>query len=73
MNWSEQVKIRFLNWQGRDLYHGCKIATRIGTVREVVTRVFYRLQAKGLIHVDGKEIVILNIKALAGYADSEKS
>lgn len=47
-----------------------QLAARIGTVREVVTRVFFRLQNQGLIIVDGKEILIPDSKILARYADS---
>lgn len=50
-----------------------QLAARIGTVREVVTRVFNRLQSQGLITVKGKEVNIPSITALAGYADSEQS
>lgn len=49
-----------------------QLAARIGTVREVVTRAFLRLQNQGLIEVSGKEIFIPNVAILAGYADSEK-
>src|SRR5207237_8136829 len=48
-----------------------QLAARIGTVREVVTRVFLRLQNQGLIEVNGKEITIPSFPALASYADSE--
>ena len=48
-----------------------QLAARIGTVREVVTRVFLRLQNQNLIEVQGKEIVVPNLNALADYADSE--
>ncbi|HEX8251165.1 MAG TPA: Crp/Fnr family transcriptional regulator [Pyrinomonadaceae bacterium] len=50
-----------------------QLASRIGTVREVITRVFYRLQSLGLIAVDGKEIFIPDLAALAAYADSDKN
>jgi len=50
-----------------------QLAARIGTVREVVTRVFYRLQTQGLIVVNGKEIFIPDLATLAGYADSDKN
>lgn len=49
-----------------------QLAARIGTVREVITRVFYRLQTQGLIVVEGKEIFIPSLAALAAYADSDK-
>lgn len=48
-----------------------QLAARIGTVREVVTRVFLRLQNQGLIEVSGKEIFIPDLTMLAGYADSQ--
>ena len=50
-----------------------QLAARIGTVREVITRVFYRLQNQGLIVVDGKEIFIPSLAALAAYADLHKN
>jgi CRP-like cAMP-binding protein len=49
-----------------------QLAARIGTVREVVTRIFFRLQNQNLITVKGKEILIPNPEALAIYANSEK-
>jgi len=49
-----------------------QLAARIGTVREVVTRVFYRLQNQSLIIVDGKEILIPDLAILAEYADLVK-
>lgn len=50
-----------------------QLAARLGTVREVITRVFYRLQSQNLIVVDGKEIFIPNLASLAAYADSGKN
>lgn len=49
-----------------------QLASRIGTVREVITRILFRLQNQGLIIHDGKEILIPDIKALAVYADAER-
>ena len=49
-----------------------QLAARIGTVREVVTRVLFRLQQQGLISVSGKKILIPDTTALAGYAASER-
>lgn len=49
-----------------------QLAARIGTVREVVTRVFLRLQQQGLIFVSGKKIIIPDTAALAEYAASDK-
>jgi CRP/FNR family cyclic AMP-dependent transcriptional regulator len=50
-----------------------QLAARIGTVREVVTRVFLRLQNQGLVIADGKQVVVPDMQALAFYADSEES
>ncbi len=41
-----------------------EIAAHIGTVRELVSRNMARLQAQGLIHVQGHEITILDREAL---------
>jgi CRP/FNR family transcriptional regulator len=49
-----------------------QLAARTGTVREVITRVLYRLQNQGLITIEGKEVIISDLKSLADYADSEK-
>lgn len=48
-----------------------QLAARVGSVREVVTRAFYRLQSQGLIVVDGKDVVVPNPGLLASYADAE--
>ena len=45
-----------------------QIAARIGTVREVVSRAFTRLQHDGLIVVEGRLIIIPDEKALAAFA-----
>lgn len=49
------------------------LASRIGTVREVVTRTMFRLQEQGLILHDGKDILIPDLKAIALYADAKNS
>lgn len=49
-----------------------QLAARAGSVREVITRLLYRLQVQGLIIVNGKEIIIPDLRRLAKYADSEK-
>jgi CRP-like cAMP-binding protein len=49
-----------------------QLAARIGTVREVVTRVFLRLQNQGLVIANGKQVTIPDLQALADYADSER-
>jgi CRP-like cAMP-binding protein len=46
-----------------DLSHG-DIGTRIGTVREVVTRTFSRLESDGLIQVAGRSLKIPSLKKL---------
>lgn len=46
-----------------------QLAARIGTVREVVTRAMLRLQAQGLVIIEGKKVKIPNIEALRAYAD----
>ena len=49
-----------------------ELASQIGTVRELVSRNLSRLQAEGLIHMDGRNIVIPNPKALeAELKDAE--
>lgn len=45
-----------------------EIATRIGTVRDVVSRAFARLQQLRLITVDGRIVTIPNVRALESYA-----
>ena len=47
-----------------------QLAARIGTVREVVTRSFIRLQTLGLVEINGKKVNIPDIAALAKYAAS---
>lgn len=46
-----------------------QIAARIGSVREVVSRAFTRLQQNGLISVEGRVVQIPDEDALAIYAD----
>jgi len=46
-----------------------EIATRIGTVRDVVSRALARLQGKGLVRVKGREIVVPDLGALKHYAE----
>lgn len=46
-----------------------QIAARIGSVREVVSRAFTRLQSNGLISVDGRAVLIPDENALEVYAD----
>jgi CRP/FNR family transcriptional regulator len=44
-----------------------QIASRVGSVREVVSRAFTRLQHGGLIRVDGRKVIITNEEALRSY------
>ena len=42
-----------------------ELAAQLGTVRELVSRNLSRLQAEGLIQMDGRTIVIPNVDKLA--------
>lgn len=46
-----------------------QVAARIGTVREVVSRAFSRLQQAGLVRLDGKRVLVPDEKAFAAYAE----
>ena len=46
-----------------------QIAARIGSVREVVSRAFTRLQHEGLIEVEGRQVVIADEAALEALAE----
>jgi CRP/FNR family transcriptional regulator len=48
-----------------------QIASRIGSVREVVSRAYSRLQQSGLIKINGKKITIPSEPALAEYVEQE--
>ncbi len=50
-----------------------QLAARIGTVREVVTRMLIRLQEQGLIVHKGKEVLISDLKMLAAYAETDNA
>lgn len=59
--------------EGRQTPHGLvvtlpsnnqEIAARIGTVRELVSRNFSRLQEEDLIRIEGRNVVIFSLKAL---------
>jgi CRP/FNR family transcriptional regulator len=41
-----------------------ELAAQIGTVRELVSRNMSRLQAEGLIRIDGRNVTLANVKAL---------
>lgn len=46
-----------------------QIAAQVGSVREVVSRAFTRLQQDGLIKVKGKSVVIPDLEKLRTYAE----
>ena len=46
-----------------------QIAARVGSVREVISRAFSRLQQDGLIVVEGRRLIIPDEEALASYAE----
>jgi CRP/FNR family cyclic AMP-dependent transcriptional regulator len=46
-----------------------EIAAKIGTVRELVSRNLSRLQAEGLIRLDGKHVIVPDVDALSASAD----
>jgi CRP/FNR family transcriptional regulator len=47
-----------------------EIASRIGSVREVVSRAFTRLQHQGLIIVEGRRVIFPDLAALESFATS---
>lgn len=49
-----------------------QLASRIGTVREVVTRTLVRLQEQGLIVHEGRNILIPDLNIVAAYAEAGK-
>ena len=42
-----------------------ELAAHIGTVRELVSRNLSRLQGEGIVRLEGKHLVVLDLKALA--------
>ena len=46
------------------------LASQIGTVRELVSRNLSRLQAEGMLKIDGRTVTICNLKALEAEIDS---
>ncbi len=46
-----------------------QIAARVGSVREVISRAFTRLQHEGLITVGGRRVIIPSESALASFAE----
>jgi|SRR5687768_7891142 len=50
-----------------------QIAARVGSVREVISRAFTRLQHDGLITFEGRRLIILDEAALESFADQNVS
>jgi CRP/FNR family transcriptional regulator len=48
-----------------------QVASRIGSVREVVSRAFGRLQQAGLVRVEGSKVLILDFQTFQAYAEGE--
>ena len=46
------------------------IAAQIGTVRELVSRNLSRLQSEGILKIDGRTVIVCNVKALEAETDS---
>jgi CRP-like cAMP-binding protein len=49
-----------------------EIAFQIGTVRELVSRNLSRFQSEGLIEIDGRQLTIVNLKALQEEVNSSE-
>lgn len=47
-----------------------ELANQLGTVRELISRNLMRLQAEGLLDVDARQIVVLNLKGLSALLES---
>lgn len=47
-----------------------ELASHIGTVRELVSRNLSRLQAEGILQIDGRTVTISNLKALEAETES---
>jgi len=47
-----------------------ELAAQIGTVRELVSRNLSRLQAEGMVKIDGRDVLIRNLKALEDENES---
>lgn len=47
-----------------------ELANQLGTVRELISRNLMRLQAEGLLDVDARQIVVLDLKGLSGLLES---
>lgn len=45
-----------------------ELASAVGTVRELVSRTLSRLQAEGLVRLDGKQLIVPDLEALEAHA-----
>ncbi len=52
--------------------HNQELAAQIGTVRELVSRNLSRFQSEGLIKMDGREIIIPDLRKLEALLDSSE-
>jgi CRP/FNR family transcriptional regulator len=48
-----------------------QVAARIGSVREVVSRAFSRLQHAGLVRVNGRTVVVTDVERFSQYVDGQ--
>lgn len=49
-----------------------ELAAQIGTVRELVSRNLSRLQAEGVLEIDGRSVLIRDLKALEAETENEE-
>jgi CRP/FNR family transcriptional regulator len=49
-----------------------EIASRIGSVRDVVSRAFSRLKHQGLISIDDRNVTILDLQGLKRYSTNAR-
>ena len=57
-------------WEVEFILTHQQVASRIGTVREVVSRALSRLQQAGYVKSDGKKLIMPDEKALNAYLES---
>lgn len=71
--------LKLAQTEGRKTEHGIEfqlpashqeLASQLGTVRELISRNLMRLQAEGLLEVDARHIVVLDMKGLAAQLES---
>ena len=48
-----------------------ELASRLGTVREVVSRNLARFRVQGFVRIEGREIVVVNVAGLKSEAEAE--